>query len=202
MGEFKPSEALRVHAAFCRVFATAVSVMTTSGEDIGRDTLTSLGIDPGQFHQQLRLTIQRKVRGERTKLPPIDWVSALAVGVEAIDEQHRQLFSLLNEFQKASSADSDESLLRETVNELVEYTKIHFAFEETLLAKHEYPDIEPHKLAHMQLAVQVNRYAESAKFGAGPLSSELYFFLRTWLNGHIRGTDRRYGAYLNARGVS
>jgi hemerythrin len=126
----------------------------------------------------------------------------MSVGIEAIDTQHRQLFALLNAFHKASTDESDEALLGEVVGDLIDYTKIHFAFEETLLKKHQYPEIEAHQDGHSRLARQVHQFASAANFGAGLLAAELYFFLRTWLNGHIRGTDRRYSAHLHGRGVS
>jgi len=145
--------------------------------------------------------VQHRVREERARLPAMDWGPALAIGVESIDVQHRQLFAMLNEFHRASSSESDEALLRQTVGDLIDYTKIHFAFEETLLEKHGYAELPSHKDGHARLAKQVHQFADAANFGAGLYAAELYFFLRTWLNGHIRGSDRRYSTHLLDRGV-
>ena len=202
MRAFDPAEAMRVHTAFSRVLATAVAVMTTASEEVMKDCLAEMGVDRTKFEGRVRFSVQHRLRSERAQLPLMDWSPALSVGIEAIDAQHRQLFSLLNGFHQASTDESDEALLREVVGELIDYTKIHFAFEETLLARHAYPDLAPHKDGHARLAKQVHQFASAANFGAGILSAELYFFLRTWLNGHIRGTDRRYTAHLHARGVS
>lgn len=201
MSAFDPGEALAVHASFARTFATAVAVMGAASDDAVRDTLVEMGVDPTRFQQRLRLSIQAQVRHERGQLPQAEWSPGMSVGVSSLDDQHRQLFELLAEFQRASSADAEAALLREVVQGLVDYTKIHFAFEETLLIKHDYPELGIHRAAHRKLAEQVERYAEVASSGAGPLGAELYFFLRTWLNGHIRGSDRRYGPFLNAHGV-
>lgn len=202
MGAFVPSEALRVHTAFARVLATAVSVMTTAGDGAVRDTLRELGIEPARFQDRLRFSIQAQVRNERSKLPRMIWDASLSVGVGALDEQHKQLFELLDEFQKASSEEREAALLGEVVGDLIDYTKIHFAFEETMLLKHGYPELGLHRDSHAKLAAQVELYATAANRGAGPLGAELYFFLRTWLNGHIRGSDRRYGPFLNEQGVT
>jgi hemerythrin len=198
---FEPVEAMRVHAAFARVLATALAVMTTSAEEATRDCLAEMGVDKSRFHGRMKFSIQHRVREERARLPAMDWGPALSVGIESIDVQHRQLFAMLNEYHRASTSEGDEALLRQTVGDLIDYTKIHFAFEETLLERNAYDGLEAHKDGHMRLAKQVHHFADAANFGAGLYAAELYFFLRTWLNGHIRGSDRRYGPHLLERGV-
>ncbi len=197
-----PAPAMQLHAAFSRVLSTAVAVMTATAEEATLECLVELGFPPARFSQRLGLTIQTHVRRERSIQPQLEWTNDLSVGVQSIDEQHRELFGLLNQFHQVSSEEADEALFREVVGELIDYTKIHFAFEETLLHKHEYPELDGHKLAHRGLANQVHRYATTANFGAGPLAAELYLFLKTWLNGHIRGSDKRYATHLRDRGVS
>jgi hypothetical protein len=147
MRAFDPAEAMRVHTAFSRVLATAVAVMTTASEEVMKDCLAELGVDRTKFEGRVRFSVQHRLRSERAQLPLMDWSPALSVGIEAIDAQHRQLFSLLNGFHQASTDESDEALLREVVGELIDYTKIHFAFEETLLARHAYPDPRPTRTA-------------------------------------------------------
>lgn len=204
MGAFGPEEALRIHATFARTLSTAVAVMVAAGDEAERETLLQMGQmgrDPARFLERLRTDIQARVRVARAELPKLEWSAALSVGVASIDEQHRTLFELLDAFQRANTEDREMALRREIVGDLIDYTKIHFAFEETLLSRHAYPDLGVHRGAHEKLAAQVEEYAAAANQGAGPLGAELYFFLRTWLNGHILGSDRRYAPYLNQRGV-
>lgn len=202
MAALDPLPAMQLHGAFCRVLSTAVAVMTATAEEATMECLVELGYPPARFSQRLGITIQHHVRRERSTQPKLDWTADLSVGVHSIDEQHRELFSLLNQFHQVTSDEGDEALFREVVGELIDYTKIHFGFEETLLQKHGYPDLEAHRLAHRGLANQVHRYASTANFGAGPLAAELYLFLKTWLNGHIRGSDKRYSLHLKERGVA
>ncbi|MBL8742671.1 MAG: hemerythrin family protein [Myxococcales bacterium] len=177
-------------------------MMTAAAEDAVEDTLVQLGTSPERFQQRLRFDIQARVRAARAELPRVEWNASLSVGVHDIDEQHKQLFSLLDELSRANTEEREATVRGEIVADLIDYTKIHFAFEETLLARHGYPDLGSHHDAHTKLAGQVETYAAAAEGGTAPLGAELYFFLRTWLNGHIRGSDRRYGPFLNDRGVS
>ncbi|MBL9027043.1 MAG: bacteriohemerythrin [Myxococcales bacterium] len=202
MASFGPEEAMRVHTAFARTLATAIAVMSAAAEDATRDTLAQMDIEPTRFQGRLRFDIQGRVRAARAELPRLEWDDSLSVGVTALDDQHKQLFELLDELQQATTEDREAALRQEIVGDLVEYTKIHFAFEETMLSRNGFPELEPHRAAHSKLAEQVDVYARAADAGAGPLGADLYFFLRTWLNGHIRGSDRRYGPFLNQRGVS
>ncbi len=201
MGAFGPEEALRVHTTFARTLTTAVSVMSAAAEEAARETMVRMGTDPERFRERLRFDIQARVRAARAELPRLEWDASLSVGVQPIDEQHRQLFALLDELQRANTEEREATVRREIVADLIDYTKIHFAFEETLLTRHGYPELGSHREAHTKLAAQVESYAAAAHGGVGPLGAELYFFLRTWLNGHIRGSDRRYGPFLNERGV-
>lgn len=202
MSAFGPEEALRVHTTFARTLATAVAVMIAAAEDAQRATLANIGADPARFRERLTEDLQARVRATRAELPPLEWSPALSVRVQALDDQHKQLFALLDALQRATTEAREVALRQEIVGDLIDYTKIHFAFEETLLSRHGYPDLDAHRDAHAKLAAQVEAYAAAANGGAGPLGTELYFFLRTWLNGHILGSDRRYGPFLNQRGVT
>lgn len=202
MGAFGPEEALRVHTTFARTLTTALAVMVAASEDAHRETLASIGADPARFRERLTRDIQARVRAARAELPRLEWEPSLSVRVQSLDDQHKQLFELLDALQRATTEEREAALRREIVGDLIDYTKIHFAFEETLLSRHGYPELDSHRDAHTKLAGQVEAYAAAAESGAAPLGTELYFFLRTWLNGHIRGSDRRYGPFLNERGVS
>lgn len=201
MNAFGPEEALRIHAAFTRTLTTAIAVMSAAADAATRSTLERMGVSPAQLREQLRLDNEERGRTARAELPRLEWNGSLSVGVQSIDDQHRQLFELLDELQRANTEDREASLRLEIVDDLIDHTKIHLAFEETLLARHGYPDLVPHRAAHARLAAQVEVHAAVAQSGAGPLGGELYFFLRTWLNGHICGTDRLYSRFLNDQGV-
>jgi hemerythrin len=85
---------------------------------------------------------------------------------------------------------------------LIDYTKVHFAHEEKLMAEHGYPDSPGHKAEHVALAKQVLDVQAKFKSGASAvLSMDVLNFLKEWLLKHIQGTDKKYVAHFKSKGV-
>jgi len=135
-------------------------------------------------------------------MPLIAWNEKLSVGVASLDAEHQKLLALLNEFYDATHAGKDAESLGNILNALVEYTKFHFAHEEQCLAKAGYPSLADHKKLHEDLTRQVLEKQQQFKSGSHrTLSLELMTFLKNWLLNHIQSNDKKYGSYLNRKGV-
>lgn len=87
---------------------------------------------------------------------------------------------------------------RPTDNDLLLYTKTHFAAEEQAMIAHGYPGYEDHKARHEKMTRKVRDLHE--QFRQGVLSSPIQItnFLKDWLTRHIMETDRKYGPFLAA----
>ncbi|KOR27636.1 hemerythrin, partial [Achromatium sp. WMS1] len=79
------------------------------------------------------------------------WSEEISVGVEEIDEQHKVLLNLINELNDAMQARRSHDVITSIINKLSEYTRIHFAVEESLMRILNYPDYESHKAQHEEL---------------------------------------------------
>ena len=64
-----------------------------------------------------------------------------------------------------------------------------------------YPDAPAHKKAHRDLVEKVLAFEAGLKSGRAKVTMEIMRFLKDWLVGHIMGTDKRYGPFLNSKGV-
>jgi len=132
----------------------------------------------------------------------IEWSDEeLSVGVQEIDEQHKILVELINRMYKAIITRNDKDELAAILNELAQYTVIHFAVEESLMRIFDYPDYEDHKQHHHELTQQVVELQTKVKAGESKISMEVLNFLRHWLTHHIQGEDKRYGPFLLERGL-
>ncbi len=130
------------------------------------------------------------------------WNDSLAVHIRHIDEQHRQLVSLVNRLYRASRTGSSRQEGATILDELVNYTASHFKTEEELFQKHGYPETDSHCQAHRNLVDKVLEFQNSYRQGAAELELSLLQFLKDWLISHIMKTDKRYSAYLRERGVA
>ncbi|MFA6186810.1 MAG: bacteriohemerythrin [Phycisphaerae bacterium] len=125
-----------------------------------------------------------------------EWTDKLSVGVEQMDIQHKKLIAIINNFHNAISIGNDKSAAQNAVDGLVNYIKLHFAKEEALMQKYNFPQLEFHKQIHKRLAQQVVEYAEKLKAGQPILNLDMTMFLKSWLENHIAETDKKYGLYI------
>lgn len=129
------------------------------------------------------------------------WADDFSVGIQEIDEQHKVLVGLLNELHAAIVGHRGSAECRRILDRLVEYTRVHFAVEESLMRILGYPDYENHKHEHEKLAVQVADLLQKLDTGKAAISFELLHFLKVWLTKHICESDKRYGSHFIACGI-
>lgn len=131
----------------------------------------------------------------------IEWSNELSVGIEEIDSQHKVLVDLLNEIHEAMQQGRTTQVTRGIIERLDEYTRVHFAVEESLMRILHYPDYERHKEEHEKLIAQLAELHTKLEKGKGAIGFELAYFLKNWLTRHIMEVDRRYVAHFLAQGI-
>ena len=124
------------------------------------------------------------------------WNSSYSVDIPEIDKQHQQLVGMLNELFASMQAGKSNDVLGKLLNNLISYTKTHFAYEEKLMTAKKYPEYAAHKAEHDALAKKVLDLQQQFTAGKVTLSIELGKFLKEWLSNHILGTDKKYSAAL------
>ena len=118
------------------------------------------------------------------------WDDAYDTGVDVIDHQHRRLVEYINALYTAT-VNHDSSGVSDVVDQLVEYTVGHFAYEEELLAQHDYAELEAHRAGHNQFADKIRGYQKRLQAGED-IADELLGELKDWLIGHIQSEDFAY----------
>ena len=132
----------------------------------------------------------------------ITWNPTFSVKVKLFDDQHIKLVDMINELYDAMKAGKGSETVGKILGELVSYTVTHFTDEERVLAQHNFADLEAHKSEHEQLARQVLDLQQKFESGQAILTLNVMMFLKDWLMTHIQGEDRKYGDYLNDRGIN
>lgn len=131
----------------------------------------------------------------------VEWSEELSVGIQEIDEQHKMLVDLLNQLHEAIHKRHGSEATRKILDELADYTRIHFAVEESLMRVLEYPDYEAHKREHEDLIQQMVDLKQKLDTGTHSISFELLHFLKVWLTKHILESDKEYSPYFLSKGV-
>ncbi|MDS4031067.1 MAG: bacteriohemerythrin [Candidatus Contendobacter sp.] len=132
----------------------------------------------------------------------MEWSDTLSVGVQAIDDQHKQLVAMLNEINEGIRGGWGKEARDEVLIKLVDYTLTHFATEESLMQIFGYPEENTHKKCHADLIQMVEQYIRKYNQDPNASSYDLLFFLKRWLFQHILKDDKALGQFLAKKGVS
>ncbi len=136
-----------------------------------------------------------------TKKNILTWKDSYSVGIESFDNDHKKLIMLINNLQTAKDFKTDPQFVKQTLDEVINYTLYHFEREETIMEENSYPDLLPHKAKHQELIYKVNEYVKNHNKGEDDALEALLKHLKTWLVGHINGTDQEYSEFLIGKGV-
>ena len=120
----------------------------------------------------------------------IVWTKDLNTGIDVIDNQHMRIVDYINELEEANNG-GDLKTIGSVLDECVDYTLSHFAFEESLQEEAGYQYTKPHKKVHELFTRRVNEY--QGRFYAGEdVGRQLQDLLSRWLINHIKKDDADY----------
>jgi len=131
----------------------------------------------------------------------IKWDSTFSVSVAEMDQQHQKLIALVNELDDAMRQGKGKEIISRVINGLVAYTRTHFGAEERLFAQYGYPDADTQKREHEDFVTKVAQFQAEYNSGKIGLTIQIMNFLSNWLQHHIKVVDKKYGPFLNSKGV-
>ena len=128
-------------------------------------------------------------------MEPIQWSRWMSVGIDDLDEDHRVLIAIVNKLYDDVNR-GDSKVVESILDELIAYTRHHFAAEEACMAQANYPTFTAHKALHDSLTRQVETYRDLFREKQGDISGEeVFIFCADWLGKHILKEDTRFGEY-------
>lgn len=126
-----------------------------------------------------------------------EWDSSLEINIEQIDDQHRQLFQIVNDYFLAMKEAKAYRNLSNTVSTLIDYAQRHFSVEEELFVKHSYVHTEEHLRQHADFLEKIESYramldGDLARVEGKSITVEVWEFMKGWLINHIKVEDMKY----------
>jgi hemerythrin len=119
------------------------------------------------------------------------WKEEYATGIVQIDEQHKTLFRMSEDFRAALENGSGGRVYSVMLDILDTYARGHFHFEEDCMQKHRCPVSQKNKNAHQMFSTVIASY--KADFAANgyhvTAATKLVNTLDDWLDGHIGNVD-------------
>ena len=127
----------------------------------------------------------------------LTWGDEYAVGVEAIDDEHKELFDAVRGLESAMARFAQPTEMGELLNKLSASTARHFADEEAMMREAKYPGLALHVANHQRLMEKVKAFAARHSQSGVTVNQHALNFLRDWLLHHIENDDVRLGAWLD-----
>ena len=119
-------------------------------------------------------------------------------GEPEIDRQHQEMVDTINKLNDAvRNNDTPENIAR-LFDELIAHAESHFAVEERLMDKYDYPESGMHRNEHKRLIAEAHYLKDKLAQGGELLVLQS---LKDWLLTHILHVDKPFVEYLFRHGV-
>ncbi|MEI7606668.1 MAG: bacteriohemerythrin [Rhodospirillaceae bacterium] len=115
-----------------------------------------------------------------------------------IDEDHRALIGLINDFIMSENNGASPQRLADIIKALYKYSDIHFQREEKLQLAVGFPYHDAHKKRHSDLLKELHKAGAEVLNGLSKKGHGLFSaFLRSWLIDHVMERDTMMLPYVN-----
>ncbi len=135
-----------------------------------------------------------------------EWKEKYSVGIEKFDNQHKKLLNIGQELVYAmenTSAGIDQyDKIVSLLQEMQDYTVYHFEFEEEVMEKYDYINLDSHRFQHKMFVKKLNDIdLEEFDLDQKELTMELLDFIANWIQNHILEEDQKYSPFLKEKKI-
>ena len=124
------------------------------------------------------------------------WSNEFVSGIPEVDDHHKSLFKLINAFANEDIEGAPDNSILSFLDKLLEYCEYHFALEEKMMEKNNYPLLDYHIDLHQNLKQVVAEI--KSDFTEGNLNNPRTTIIRLsteWLNDHIARDDLAFFSF-------
>lgn len=128
------------------------------------------------------------------------WNDSYLIGYSLVDKEHKKLFEIAHRAFSAVVGNEKISKIKTIINELIDYTKVHFTNEEKYMHSVQYPAIEEHKIYHKKILISMNEFLKTInQKEINDIEKELAYFIEQWFINHIIYEDKKISQFAKTR---
>lgn len=136
--------------------SSSISKVKTAAEetDAAADQIKTASTELSAQSELLRNEVDRflqQIRADKNNATIAFWDENMAMGVPAIDDDHRELFNMMNKFFRSLMAGEASYKVVDTMQELSALCLRHIREEEGMMGRINYPYLQEHRSQHMEL---------------------------------------------------
>jgi hemerythrin len=130
----------------------------------------------------------------------MEWNENLATGNSEIDEHHKELIKRFGNLIDACNQGKGKEEVCYLLQFLGVYVMTHFALEEGLMQRHNYPDYQAHKEEHEGFIRDLHNLEEQLRQEGATIQLVIQTnqTMISWLVNHISDTDKQMTSFLRS----
>lgn len=133
------------------------------------------------------------------------WNDTYSVGVSQMDDEHKKILSIINQMVEHPETSERSETISDILGQLTTYAYEHFDHEEKLLEEHGYPDLNSQRVEHRKFRRRIATFCSNIMSDRNrqyTAPEDLLEYLMAWWKDHILVSDKKYGVFFAARGIS
>lgn len=129
------------------------------------------------------------------------WNIRYSTGIRIIDEQHQELFQIVNRLRQLVSEAADRQVIEDLLEHLLACSERHFASEEAHMVKVGYPDLTQHLAEHASMLASLHELLGRFRESHQAMAMMVPTFMEGWLKHHISDGDFGFVSFMKARNL-
>lgn len=127
------------------------------------------------------------------------WKDIYSLDNQKLDDEHKTLFKIAEEAFAVVEPELKHEKIKNILNKLYEYMKVHFSHEEEYMQEINYPQFEIHKEIHENIVNTINEFVEQlATLSEDSFEKELAKLIDGTIVHHIVQEDKKIISWLKA----
>jgi len=127
----------------------------------------------------------------------LQWKPQYSVGIQSMDDEHREMIDLINATYEKLKSDTDADQVEEYLGEILSTISMHFALEEKIMRNAAYSEFQAHKDDHEVLLDRLRDLMDDFFVDPAGGSDRLEQGLSDWFANHFSTFDARLHGELD-----
>ncbi|MBN1182981.1 MAG: bacteriohemerythrin [Bacteroidales bacterium] len=136
---------------------------------------------------------------EESKL--VEWNKNFTLGIQEIDDQHQNLFGIINNLYNAVNEHKPQKQLHALLKELLDYTQYHFGTEEKYFDEFGFKESGKHINEHQSYTKKLTKLVKDVGSKKSKVSFDMMNFIGEWIEEHIENFDKEYVKLFQSKGL-
>ncbi len=132
----------------------------------------------------------------------ITWSSRYDTGIQLINEQHQELFGIVDRLRRMVQEGAGRDALEAQLGDLLACSRRHFATEETYMRRFGYPDLPQHVSEHASMLTSLHELTTKFQESHQSMALMVPTFMEGWLKHHISDGDFGFVTFLKAHNLA